>query len=129
MPFTTLTKLLGNLNADRVTDTFERRFQNRVKASLIVIDDFGLKPMRQPHDSVCHDLIAERYERGATIVTSNLDFSEWGDDFTNQLLRAATLDRLRYGAYRLVLDGESYCRPRPLAEDNKNAFTEEVKRG
>ena len=85
--------------------------------------------MRQPHDEVFHDLIAERYERGATIVTSNLDFPEWGDAFPNQLLGAATLDRLRHGAYRLVLDGDSYRRPRPLDEGDKKTFTGEVKKG
>lgn len=122
--FTTQAKLLGNLHAARATNTFERRFQNLVKTPLIIIDDFGLKPMRQPHDEVLHDLIAERYERGATIVTSNLDFAEWGEAFPNQLLGAATLDRLRHGAYRLVLDGESYRRPRPLPEEAESVFTE-----
>ena len=48
------------------------------------------------------------------MVTSNLEFGEWGDAFTNKLLGAATLDRLRHGAYRVVLDGESYRTPRPL---------------
>ena len=56
---------------------------------LLIIDDFGLKPMKPPHDEDFHDLISERYERAATIVTSNLDFSEWGDAFPNRLLGAA----------------------------------------
>ncbi len=68
----------------------------------------GSKPLRPPQDEDFHDLIAERYEQRATIVTSNLDFAEWGDAFPNRLLGAATLDRLRHGAYRVVLDGESY---------------------
>jgi len=44
----------------------------------------------------------------------NLDFSEWGEAFPNRLLGAATLDRLRHNAYRVVLEGESYRRPKPL---------------
>jgi DNA replication protein DnaC len=47
-------------------------------------------------------------------LTGNLDFGEWGDAFPNQLLGAATLDRLRHGAYRVVLDGKSYRSPRPM---------------
>ncbi|RZL90182.1 MAG: hypothetical protein EOP82_16425, partial [Variovorax sp.] len=43
------------------------------RVSLLIIDDFGLKPMRAPADEDLHDLIAERYERCATIVTSNLE--------------------------------------------------------
>ena len=118
--FTTQTQLLGSMNAARATGTFERRFQALARVALLIIDDFGLKPLRPPQDEDFHDLIGERYEQTATIVTSNLDFSEWGDAFPNRLLGAATLDRLRHGAYRVVLDGESYRSPRPLPEDSKS---------
>jgi len=83
---------------------------------LLIIDDFGLKPLRSPQDEDFHDLISERYELRATIVTSNLDFSEWGDAFPNRLLGAATLDRLRHNAYRVVLDGASYRTPKPFPD-------------
>ena len=112
--FTSQSQLLGNLHAARATNTYDRRFQALVRIPLLIIDDFGLKPLRPPHDEDFHDLVAERYERGATVLTSNLDFSEWGDAFPNQLLGAATLDRLRHGAYRVVLDGKSYRSPRPM---------------
>jgi DNA replication protein DnaC len=114
--FTTQTQMLGSLHAARATGTYERRFQALARVPLLVIDDFGLKPLRAPHDEDFHDLVAERYERAATLVTSNLDFPEWGDAFPNRLLGAATLDRLRDGAYRIVLDGESHRKPRPLVE-------------
>ena len=117
--FTTQTKLLGNLHAARAINAFERRFQSLVKIPLIIIDDFGLKPMRSPHDEDFHNLIDERYENSATIVTSNLDFGEWGDAFPNKLLGAATLDRLRHAAYRLILEGESYRTPRPLQKEGE----------
>ena len=112
--FTSQSQLLGSLHAARATDAYDRKFQNLVKVPLLIIDDFGLKPLRPPHDEDFHDLVAERYERTATVITSNLDFGEWGDAFPNQLLGAATLDRLRHGAYRVVLDGKSYRSPRPL---------------
>lgn len=50
----------------------------------------------------------ERYERAATIITSNLDFSEWGSAFPNKLLAAATIDRLRHNAYKVIIDGPSF---------------------
>jgi DNA replication protein DnaC len=84
--------------------------------ALLIIDDFGLKPLRAPQDEDLHDLIAERYEQAATIVTSNLDFPEWGEAFPNRLLGAATLDRLRHNAYRVTLEGDSYRAPKPLPE-------------
>ena len=118
--FTTQSKMLGQLNAARATNSYDRRFNTLVKVNLLIIDDFGLKPLKLYQDEDLHDLISERYERRSTIISSNLDFSEWGDAFPNRILGAATIDRLRHGAYRVILDGESYRSPKPLPEYIKN---------
>ena len=83
---------------------------------LLIIDDFGLKPLRPPHDEYLHDIIAKRYEKRATLVTSNLDFSEWQDAFPNKLLGVATIDRLQHDAYQLTLEGQSYRSPKKLSK-------------
>ncbi|MCE3004086.1 MAG: ATP-binding protein, partial [Xanthomonadaceae bacterium] len=91
-------------------------------------DDFGLKPLRAPHDEDLHELIAERYERASTLVTSNLDIDEWGDVFpSNRVLGQATIDRLRHGAYKLVLDGASYRTPRTDEPGAKPALAKTTK--
>ena len=72
----------------------------RAKADLLIIDNFGLKPMHSGQDEDFHDVIAERYERRPTIITSNLDVSVWNDAFHNKLLGAATLDRIMHGPTR-----------------------------
>lgn len=115
--FTSQTKLLGQINAARATGGVERKLQVLSRVPVLIIDDFGLKPLKPGQDEDFHDLIAERYEQSSTIVTSNLDFNEWGEAFPNKLLGAATLDRLRHRAFRVVLDGKSYRAPRPLAGD------------
>jgi DNA replication protein DnaC len=126
--FTTQTQLLGSLNAARAVGTYDRRLQQLARVDLLIIDDFGLKPVRAPHDEDLHELIAERYERAATILTSNLDFSEWGDAFpANRMLGAATLDRLRHGAYRVILDGDSYRAPRAAPEGSKSTVAKAPK--
>lgn len=112
--FTTAAKMLGSLYAARANDAYDRRFKYLSQIDLLLIDDFGLKPLTSPQDEDFHDLIAERYERKSTVVTSNLDFTEWGEAFPNKLLGAATLDRLKHGAYRLILDGKSYRKLRPI---------------
>jgi DNA replication protein DnaC len=115
--FTTQTQLGASLVAARATGVFERKLNQLARIDLLIVDDFGLKPLRPPHDEDFHELINERYERTATILTSNLDFAEWSDAFpANKMLATATLDRLRHGAYRVVLDGQSYRAPRPFQE-------------
>jgi DNA replication protein DnaC len=70
-------------------------------------------PCDHSADDDLHDLIAERYEQTATIVTSNLDFHEWDQAFpSNRLLALATVDRLCHNAYCLVLDGPSGRNPK-----------------
>ena len=115
--FTTQSNLLSQINAARATGTIERKMQTLTRVPLLIIDDFGLKPLKPGQDEDFHDLIGERYERAATIITSNLDFSEWGEAFPNKLLGASTLDRIRHGAYQLVLDGKSVS-----ADENPRLF-------
>ncbi len=79
-----------------------------LKSDLLIIDDFGLKPLKGVQEEDFHNVIAERYERRPTIITSNLDFPEWADAFPNRMLGAATVDRILHGAYKVVLDGQSY---------------------
>ena len=119
--FTTCASLTQSLNAARATGAYERRLAALARVPLLIIDDFGLKPLRAPADEDLHDLMAERYEQTATIVTSNLDFPEWDQAFpANRLLASATLDRLRHNAYCLVLDGQSYRAPRLLPVSTKS---------
>lgn len=114
--FFTQTQLFKYLQTARATGEYEKKFQLLVKIPLLIVDDFGLKPLRVPQDEDLHDLISERYEQTATIVTSNLAFEEWGDAFPNKLLGAATIDRLRHAAYKIVLEGNSY---RSMSKDAK----------
>ncbi len=125
--FTTIGKLAGQLHAARAVGGYERRFAAFANVDLLIIDDFGLKPLQPPQDEYLHDLVAERYERRSTIVTSNLDFAEWAEAFPNRLLGAAVIDRLRHGAYRVILDGQSYRTPRPMPKTPKTAAKGEKK--
>jgi len=112
--FTTVSKMLGQLHAARATNGSDRHFAKLAAVDLLIIDDFGLKPLQGSQDEDFHDVIAERYERRSTIVTSNLDLPEWTDAFPNRILGAATIDRLRHGAYKVVLEGKSYRSTKPV---------------
>lgn len=119
--FASCAQLTASLNAARAIGAYDRKIAALAKVPLLIIDDFGLKPLRPPADEDLHELVAERYERAATLVTSNLDLPEWDQAFpANKLLASATLDRLRHNAYCLVLDGKSYRSPRQLVTTQRS---------
>ena len=118
--FTSASKMLAQLNAARAINGFDRLFAKIAGVDLLIIDDFGLKPLKATQDEDFHDVISERYERKSTIVTSNLDIPEWTDAFPNRILGEATIDRLRHGAYTVVLEGKSYRSPKPITKPSKN---------
>jgi DNA replication protein DnaC len=107
------------LNASRASNGYDRHFAKLAGVDLLIIDDFGLKPLKGTQDEDFHEVIAERYERRSTIVTSNLDVPEWTGAFPNHILGAATIDRLRHGAYKVVLDGKSYRSAKPVQKTPK----------
>ena len=114
--FTDAHKMLRHLNAGRVDGSYDKRLAAYTRADLLVIDDFGLKPMPNPADM--YDVIAERYEKGSILLTSNRAPTEWATWFADPLLASAGLDRLSHRAHVLVITGASYrAKERPaLAE-------------
>lgn len=63
----------------------------------MIVDDFRLKSFKLGRDEGFHELVAERYERNSTNITSNLDFPKWGEAFPDKLPGTAMFDRLRTG--------------------------------
>lgn len=106
--FSTQSKITQDLQAARATSSYQKVLRRLTHTNILIIDDFALKPLKPQEEEDLHDIIAERYEQRPTIITSNLDFSEWQDAFQNKMLAAATLDRLRHNAYEVLLDGKSY---------------------
>ena len=101
-------RMLQNLNGGRADDTFERRLQTYLRPDLLVLDDFGLKPLRPPAPEDFYDIINERYERGSILLTSNRPPEEWPELFGNPLLASAGLDRLTHGAHAVIITGSSF---------------------
>jgi DNA replication protein DnaC len=101
-------KMLQRINGGRADGTLERRFQSYLKPDLLVLDDFGLKPLVPPGPEDLYDIINERYERGSILLTSNRAPEEWPDLFGEPLLAAAGLDRLTHRAQVVVITGTSF---------------------
>ena len=106
--YTNTQTISDDLQAAKVMNRYTKKINSWGKIPLLIIDDFGLRPLKYPEDEDTHALIAHRSESAATIFTSNLDLPEWQQAFGNQLLGVATIDRLRHNAYHVVLEGKSY---------------------
>ncbi len=106
--FTNAHTMLRHLNAGRADATYEKRLAGYVRPELLVIDDFGLKPLVSPAPEDLYDVINERYEKGSILLTSNRAPAEWASWFADPLLASAGLDRLAHNAHVLVITGPSY---------------------
>jgi DNA replication protein DnaC len=101
-------QLLADLHAARADGTFSRRFARLCSVDLLVLDDFGLRPLPTQAAEDLYEIIRERYERKALIITSNRAFQEWPEVFGDPLLASAALDRLTHHCHTLVIRGQSY---------------------
>lgn len=101
-------KMLQHIHGGRADGSWEKRLASYVRPALLVLDDFGLKPLAEPAPGDLYDVINERYEVGSIVVTSNRAPSEWPDLFGNPLLASAGLDRLAHHAESVILTGRSY---------------------
>lgn len=106
--FISTQRMLQHIHGGRADGTFERRLQSYLRPDLLVLDDFGLKPLRPPGPEDLYDVINERYERASIMLTSNRAASEWPDLFGDPLLASAGLDRLADNAHTLVITGTSF---------------------
>lgn len=100
--------LMKWINAGRADGTADRRLQTVRSIPLLILDDFGLRPLPEISQSDLYEIISARYEKRATILTSNRDFSEWPMVFSNPLMGSAAMDRLVHRAYKITIEGDSY---------------------
>ena len=90
---------------DRVLGRLHHRYLN---VALLIVDELGFTPFDKLEGELLFNLLADRYERRSTIVTTNLDFSEWVQVFGSEKLTTALLDRLVHHAEILTTKGASY---------------------
>jgi DNA replication protein DnaC len=106
--FDSATRWIERLAAAHAHGTLERELRKLNRYRLLVIDEVGYLPFDTAAASLFFQLIASRYESGSVVVTSNLAFSRWGETLGDDVVAAATIDRLVHHAQVISLDGESY---------------------
>lgn len=106
--FLTLEELISRLKRAKLENRLERQLQQFVYPKVLVLDEVGYLPMTREEASLFFRLISRRYEKAATILTSNKSFGDWGEIFGDPVLATAILDRLLHHSTTVNIKGESY---------------------
>ena len=75
---------------------------------LLIVDELGFVPLSKTGAELLFEVFSQRYERGSTLVTTNLPFDEWTEVFGSERLTGALLDRLTHHVNILEMNGDSY---------------------
>jgi DNA replication protein DnaC len=106
--FTTAAALVHELIEARDEKRLLRLQRQLAGYKLLIIDELGYVPLSQTGAELLFEVFSQRYERGSTLVTSNLPFDEWTSVFASERLTGALLDRLTHHVHILEMNGESY---------------------
>ena len=86
-----------------------RALQKHLNAvRLLIVAELGYVPLTAVGAELFFEVLSQRYERGATLITSNLPFDEWTSVFGSERLAGALLDRLTHHVHILEMNGESF---------------------
>jgi DNA replication protein DnaC len=106
--FTTAAALVHELLEARDERRLLRLQKQLVAYKLLIIDELGFVPLSKGGAELLFEIFSQRYERGSTLVTSNLPFDEWTEILGSERLTGALLDRLTHHVHILEMNGESY---------------------
>jgi DNA replication protein DnaC len=106
--FTTAASLVHQLMEARDEKRLLRLQTQLAAHKLLIVDELGYVPLSPTGAELLFEVFSQRYERGSTIVTSNLPFEEWTSVFGSERLTGALLDRLTHHVHILELNGDSY---------------------
>jgi DNA replication protein DnaC len=106
--FTTCSLLVQELLASKRDFTLKGMLKRLDHWEALILDDLGYVQQSREEMEVLFTLLAERYERGSVLLTSNLPFSQWEQIFKDPMTTAAAVDRLVHHSVLVELNIPSY---------------------
>jgi DNA replication protein DnaC len=123
--FITAEELTYELIAANRTNTITDYLEAVSRIELLIIDEIGYLDIDKESASLFFRLISKRYEKCSTIITSNKEFQEWGDIFSDDVIATAILDRLLHHSHPFLINGPSW-RMKNLNKKRKTQKKEET---
>jgi DNA replication protein DnaC len=107
--FTTAVDIINSLSAAQAHGNLKRELRKYLQPRLLVVDELGYLPIDKHGADLLFQVISERYERGAIVITTNRAYKHWPEIFNNDsTLTSALLDRLLHHAETVVIEGKSF---------------------
>ena len=106
--FYRMNTLIEQLLLARAKGTYLNLIKRIAAADLLILDDFGIKPLDPQHYQDLYDVVDERGEEKSTIITSQLPVENWNEVISDAVTCEAITDRLSSRAIRMVMKGTSY---------------------
>ncbi len=100
--------LITQLNKAHSENRLEAKLKHYAKYKILIIDEIGYLPIDKQGANLLFQLIAKRYEKNSTIITTNQMFSKWGEVFSDPVIANALLDRLIHHSHIIKIKGASY---------------------
>ena len=100
--------LISQLKKAHIENRLETRIKHFSKYRLLIIDEIGYLPIGEEEAKMFFQLIDMRYEKKSTIITSNINLSDWWKVFSDSLIASAILDRLVHHSSIVNILGNSY---------------------
>lgn len=112
--------LISQLKKAHLENKLDQRIKHFSKYKLLIIDEIGYLPIGEQEAKMFFQLIDKRYEKKSTIITSNINLSEWSDIFTDNMIASAILDRLVHHSSIVNIIGNSYRTAQALSKIKKD---------
>lgn len=106
--FIKCSNLLENLKKAQDENRLEARLKHYASYRLLIIDELGYLPINEGDERLLFQLIDRRYEKKSTIVSTNINFSDWEGIFYDVRIANAILDRILHHCSIIQIIGESY---------------------
>lgn len=102
-----VSRLLEEIKIARVAGDYTKALQRLSRINLLILDDFGVAPLKSDELNDLFEVIEDRTLSGSTIITAQLPIKEWHSYLGNATIADAMMDRLIYSAHRIEMRGES----------------------
>jgi DNA replication protein DnaC len=119
-----LPRLLQDIAVSRHDGRYSKLLAPITKCEVLILDDLLISPLTRDEQRELLEIVEERYDRKATVITSQLPVKSWHDAMQDPTLADAILDRLVHNAYKLELKGESMRRKRSMLDQKTETVAE-----